>query len=72
LTPFDDPLDVTVPVLVMYKGLSAVPKTTGPVVLLLIVFDIGSASPPGAKFRCEPPLLQDWLRARARTPSSAL
>jgi hypothetical protein len=28
-------------VLVMYRGLSAVPRTTGPVVVLLIVFDIG-------------------------------
>jgi hypothetical protein len=27
-------------VLVMYRGLSAVPRTTGPVVLLLIVRDI--------------------------------
>jgi hypothetical protein len=39
--PSADPAEVTVPVLVMYKGLSAVPRTTGPVVLLLIVLDIG-------------------------------
>jgi hypothetical protein len=35
------PVEVTVPVLVMVRGLSAVPRTTGPVVLLLIVVDIG-------------------------------
>src|ERR1700686_3100477 len=35
------PVEVTAPVLVMYMGLSAVPRTTGPVVLLLIVVDIG-------------------------------
>src|ERR1700720_3869985 len=39
--PSADPVEVTVPVLVMVRGLSAVPRTTGPVVLLLIVFDIG-------------------------------
>jgi hypothetical protein len=40
-TPSADPVEVTVPVLVMDRGLSAVPRTTGPVVLLLIVLDIG-------------------------------
>jgi hypothetical protein len=39
--PSEDPVEVTVPVLVMERGLSAVPRTTGPVVLLLIVLDIG-------------------------------
>jgi hypothetical protein len=39
--PSADPAEVTVPVLVMVRGLSAVPRTTGPAVLLLIVFDIG-------------------------------
>jgi hypothetical protein len=39
--PSAEPVEVTVPVLVMYRGLSAVPKITGPVVLLLIVLDIG-------------------------------
>ena len=38
------PVEVTVPVLVMYRGLSAVPRTTGPVVLLLIVVAIGFCS----------------------------
>jgi hypothetical protein len=41
--PSADPVEVTVPVLVMYRGLSVVPRTTGPVVLLLIVFDIGDS-----------------------------
>src|SRR5438876_233448 len=40
-TPSAVPVDVTVPVLVMYSGLSVGPRATGPVVLLLIVFDIG-------------------------------
>jgi hypothetical protein len=39
--PSADPVEVTVPVLVMYRGLSVVPRTTGPVVPLLIVLDIG-------------------------------
>jgi hypothetical protein len=43
------PVEVTVPVLVMYRGLSAVPRTTGPVVLLLIVFDIGLCSIVGRR-----------------------
>ncbi|MBV8769894.1 MAG: hypothetical protein JO094_13480 [Hyphomicrobiales bacterium] len=39
--PSDEPLDVTVPVLVMVSGLSVTAlSTTGPVVLLLIVLDI--------------------------------
>ena len=38
--PSAEPVEVTVPVLVMYKGLSAAPRTTGPVVLLLIVLDM--------------------------------
>ena len=42
--PSAGPVEVTVPVLVMYRGLSAVPKTTGPVVLLLIVVAIGLCS----------------------------
>ena len=36
-----EPAEATVPVLVMDRGLSAVPRTTGPVVLVLIVLDIG-------------------------------
>src|SRR5664280_1170305 len=39
--PSADPVEVTVPVLVMYRGVSAVPRTTGPVVALLIVVAIG-------------------------------
>ena len=44
-TPSTDPVEVTVPVLVMYKGLSAVPRITGPVVLLLMVLGIGLPQP---------------------------
>jgi hypothetical protein len=49
--PSADPVEVTVPVLVMYRGLSAVPRTTGPVVLLLIVLDIGLFSIVGRRHR---------------------
>jgi hypothetical protein len=35
------PVEATVPVLVIDRGLSAVPRTSGPVVLVLIVLDIG-------------------------------
>jgi len=38
---FPAPLDVTVPVLVMLSGSSAWPRTTGPVLLVLIVLAIG-------------------------------
>ena len=41
--PSAEPVEVTVPVLVMYRGLSVAARTTGPVVLLLIVLDIGSS-----------------------------
>jgi hypothetical protein len=39
--PSADPVEVTVPVLVMMRGSSEGPRTTGPVVLLLIVLAIG-------------------------------
>ena len=42
LMPFvPEPVEVTAPVLVMYKGLLAVVRTTGPVVLVLIVVPTG-------------------------------
>jgi hypothetical protein len=37
------PVEVTVPVPVMVSGLSARPRTTGPVTLLLIVLGIDSS-----------------------------
>jgi hypothetical protein len=41
-TPSAVPVEVTVPVFVIYRGLSvAGPRTTGPVTLVVIVFDIG-------------------------------
>jgi hypothetical protein len=36
-------VEVTLPVLVMDRGLSSNQRTTGPVMLLLIVLDIGSS-----------------------------
>ena len=50
--PSADPVEVTLPLLVMNRGLLAVLRTTGPVVLLLIVLDIGlfSQSLAGVSF----------------------
>src|ERR1700730_13498281 len=42
LTP--EPVALTVPALVMVSGLSPVPRTTGPVVLLLMIFPAANSS----------------------------
>ena len=57
-----EPVEVTLPVLVMVRGLSAVLRTTGPVVLVLIVFDIG---PP---FRLPPYAVEGFSPSGRHAP----